>query len=65
MGKKIKKKASQKKNTTQRNIDNRRDNWPLGGSKYSDSKSTQIEDEQATEASGINFWPSSDTFLCS
>ena len=49
MGKKLKKKAPQKKKTTQRNNKNRRDNWPLGGSKYSDSESPQIEDEQANE----------------
>ena len=46
MGKKKKKKAPQKKKTPQRNNDNWRDNWPLGGSKYSDLESPQIEDEQ-------------------
>ena len=55
------KKAHQKKKIAQRN----RDNLPLGGSKYSNSESPQIEDEQANEASGTNFWSSSDTFLCS
>ena len=62
MGKKLKEKVPQKKNTTQRNSDNRRDNWPLGGSKYLYSKSPQIEYEQAKEVSGTNFWSSSDTF---
>jgi len=65
MGKKLKKKAPQKKKTAQRKSDNKRDNWPLGGSKYSDSESPQIEDGQANEASGTNFWSFSDTFLCS
>ena len=51
MGKKLKKKAPQKKKTSQRNSDSRRDNWPLGGSKYLDSESPQIEDEQENEAS--------------
>ena len=49
MGKKLKKKEPQKKNTTQRNGDNKRDNWPLDGSKDLDSKSPQ--DEEANEAS--------------
>ena len=49
MGKKLKKKAPQKKNTAQRNGDSKRDNWPLYGSKDSDSKSPQ--DEQENEAS--------------
>ena len=41
------KKAHQKKKIAQRN----NDSLPLGGSKYSDSESPQIEDEQANEAS--------------
>ena len=64
MGKKLKKKAPWKNKTSQRNSDNRRDNWLLGGSKYSDSESPQIEYEQAKEVSGTNFWSSTDTFLC-
>jgi len=48
MGKKLKKKAPQKKNTTQRHGDSRRDNWPLDGSK--DSNSISPQDEQANEA---------------
>ncbi len=51
MGKKLKNKAPQKKKTAQRNSDSRRDNWPLGGSKYSNFESPQIKDEQANEAS--------------
>jgi len=40
------KKAHQKKKKTQRNSDS----LPLSGSTYLDSKSPQIEDEQANEA---------------
>ena len=65
MGKKLKKKAPEKKKRNQRNSDSRRDNWPLGGSKYSDSESPQIEDKQAKEVSGTNFWSSGDSFLYS
>jgi len=54
-----------KKKTSQRNNDSGRDNWLLDGSRYSDSKSPQIEDEQAKEVSGTNFWSSGDTFLYS
>ena len=64
MGKKLKKKAPQKKKTSQRNSDSRRDNWPLAGSKNSHSESSQIEHEQGNEVSGTNFWSSSDTFIC-
>ena len=46
MGKKKKKKEPQKKKTSQRNSDNSRENWLLGGSKYSKLESLQIEDEQ-------------------
>jgi len=65
MGKKLKKKVPQKNKAYQRNSDIRRDNFSLGGSKYSDSKSPHIEDKQANEIPGTNFWSSSDTFLCS
>jgi len=63
MGKKLKKKAPQKKKTAQRNSDSRRDSGFLGGSKYSDSESPQFEDEQAKEISGMSFLSSGDTFL--
>jgi len=65
MGKKLKKKVPQKKKTSQRNSDDRRDNWPSGGSKYSDSESPQIEYEQAKEVTGTIFLSSGDSFLYS
>ena len=49
MGMKLKNKAPQKKNISQRNGDSRRYNWPLDESKDSISKSPQ--DEQANKAS--------------
>jgi len=45
MGKKLKKKALQKKKTHQRNNNSQRDNWLLCGSNSSDSESPQNEDE--------------------
>jgi len=65
MGKKQKKKPPHKKKTSQMNSDSKRDNWLLGGSRYSYSESPQIEDEQAKEVSITIFWSSRDTFLCS
>ena len=65
MGKKLKKKAPQKKKTSQRNCDSGRDNWPLCGSNSSDSESPQVEDEQAKELSGTHLLSYGDTFLCS
>ena len=62
MGKKKKNKAPQKKKTSQRNSDSRRDNLLLGGRNYLDSESPQTEDEQAKELSGTNFWSFGDTF---
>ena len=47
MGKKLKKKAPQKKKTSQRNYDSQRDEWPLCGINSSDSESPQNDDEQA------------------
>lgn len=49
MGKKLRKKAPQKRKTSQRNSDSRRDNWALCGSKYSDLESPHIEDDQENE----------------
>ena len=65
MGKKLKKKAPQKKKASQRNCDNGRDDWGLCGSNSLDSESPQNEDEQAKELSGMNLLSSSDTFLFS
>jgi len=47
MGKKLKKKESQKKKTSQRNCDSGRDDWPLCGRNSSDLESPQNEDQQA------------------
>jgi len=65
MGEKLKEKAPQKKNTSKRNCDSGRDDWPLCGSNSSDSQSTQHEYEQAKELSGMNLLSSGDTFLYS
>ena len=46
MGNKQNKKAPQKKNTSQRNSDSRRDNWLLGVNMYSYLELLQIEGEQ-------------------
>ena len=54
MGKKLKKKASKKKKTSQRNYDSGRIDWELCGSNYSYSESSQNEDEQEKELSGTN-----------
>lgn len=63
MGKKLKKKAPQKKKTSQRNYDSGRINWGICGSNTSNLESPQNEDEQAKELSGMNLLSSGDTFL--
>ena len=63
MGKKLKKKAPQKKKTSQRNYDSGRIDWGLCGSNSSNSESPQNKDEQAKELSGMNLLSSRDTFL--
>jgi len=65
MGKKQKKKAPQNKKTSERNSGSRRDNWLFDGSKYSNSESPHIEDDQEKELSSTNFRSSSDIFLYS
>ena len=63
MGKKLKKKASQKKKMFERNYDSGRVDWGLCGSNSSDLESPQNEDEQTKELSGMNLLSSGDTFL--
>ena len=65
MGKQLKKKAPQKKKTSQRNCDSGRYDWPLCRSNSSDLESPQNEDEQAKELSGTNLLSTGDTFLYS
>ena len=63
MGKKLKKKAPKKKNTSQKSYDSGRIDWGICGRSTSDLESLQNEDGQAKELSGMNLLSSGDTFL--
>ena len=63
MGRKLKKKAPQKKKTSQRNYDSGRIDWGICGRSTSDLESLQNEDEQAKEISGMNLLSSGNTFI--
>ena len=63
MGKKLKKKAPKKKNTSQKNYDSGRIHWGICGRSTSDSESLQNEDEHEKELSGMNLLSYGDTFI--
>ena len=62
MGKKLKKKASKKKKSSQKNYDSGCMDWGICGRSISRLESLQNEDEQ--DLSGMNLLSSGDTFLC-
>ena len=63
MGKKLKKKASKKKKTSQKSYDSGKIDWWICGRSTSDSEPLQNEDEQVKELSDMILLPSGDTFI--